>query len=73
MFGSNGEKELQKRYKSESRAQAFYDNQTLEHLNPEMIRFIAKQQMMFVSTADSQGNCDASFRAGEPGFVVCVK
>ncbi|MFX4303409.1 pyridoxamine 5'-phosphate oxidase family protein [Alicyclobacillus tolerans] len=69
MFGSNGEKELQKRYKSESRAQAFYDNQMLEHLNPEMIRFIAKQQMMFVSTADSQGNCDASFRAGEPGFV----
>jgi predicted pyridoxine 5'-phosphate oxidase superfamily flavin-nucleotide-binding protein len=72
MFGSNGERELQVRFGSERRAQAFYDNQMLTKLNPAMIDFISKQEMMFISTADAQGNCDTSFRAGDPGFVKVI-
>ena len=34
-----------------------------------MREFIGQQGMMFVSTADSVGNCDCSIRAGLPGFV----
>ena len=41
----------------------------LEHLNPHMQDFISRQEMVFVSTADAQGECDCSFRAGAPGFV----
>jgi uncharacterized protein len=41
----------------------------LEHLNPEMREFIARQEMMFVGTADRHGNADASFRAGHANFV----
>jgi hypothetical protein len=34
-----------------------------------MRAFIARQEMFFLSTADSHGECDVSFRAGEAGFV----
>ena len=66
---SNGERQLQLKYGTQSRAQGFYDNQMLQKLNPEMVDFIAKQQMVFISTADARGNCDTSFRGGDPGFV----
>ncbi len=69
MYGSDGERRLQTRYGTQSRAYGFYNNQMLHKLNPLMADFIAKQQMMFISTADASGNCDSSFRAGEPGFV----
>lgn len=55
-----------------SRAQGFYDNQMLTRLNAEMIDFIAHRDMVFVSTADAHGNCDSSFRSGDPGFVHVV-
>jgi hypothetical protein len=41
----------------------------LDHLNSAMREFIAHQEMMFVGTADGNGNADASFRAGHANFV----
>ena len=73
MFGSHGERELQKNYGTQSRAQGFYDNQMLKKLNPEMVDFISRQQMMFISTADASGNCDTSFRVGDPGFAKVLE
>jgi hypothetical protein len=34
-----------------------------------MQEFITRQEMMFVGSADSRGNADASFRAGHANFV----
>jgi predicted pyridoxine 5'-phosphate oxidase superfamily flavin-nucleotide-binding protein len=67
--GSDGEHELQERYETALRAQAFYRNQVLGYLNSLMQTFLAKQEMMFVGTADRHGEADTSFRAGLPGFV----
>jgi len=69
MPGSRGEHELQERFGMTKRALAFYTNQVLDHLNPRMREFIARQDMVFVATADSHGECDCSLRAGLPGFV----
>ncbi|MBB4906580.1 pyridoxamine 5'-phosphate oxidase family protein [Actinophytocola algeriensis] len=41
----------------------------LDHLNPEMVEFVGRMEMAFVGTADGAGECDASFRAGPPGFL----
>ena len=67
--GSHGEHELQESLGTVKRARAFYNNQVLDHVNVHMRQFLARQEMMFVSTADGAGNCDCSFRAGPPGFV----
>ena len=67
--GSKGEHNLQKEFQTEKRALAFYQNQLLNHLNPEMCRFIMGQEFVFISTADANGECDASFRAGHAGFM----
>ncbi|PTX58450.1 hypothetical protein C8P63_11637 [Melghirimyces profundicolus] len=67
--GSRGEHFLQKEYGTEKRALAFYNNQMLDHLNQTMMDFIAEQEMAFIATADGNGECDNSFRAGPPGFV----
>jgi predicted pyridoxine 5'-phosphate oxidase superfamily flavin-nucleotide-binding protein len=69
MPGSCGEHDLQERYGNRKRAEAFYRNQMLSYLNPQMRAFIARQEMFFLSTADGHGECDVSFRAGEAGFV----
>ena len=70
--GSSGEHRLQEEYGSQQRADAFYDAQMLDHLNERMMRLIERQEMMFVATADGEGECDSSFRAGLPGFVVVL-
>jgi predicted pyridoxine 5'-phosphate oxidase superfamily flavin-nucleotide-binding protein len=70
--GSEGEHALQERYGTFKRAAAFYDKQMLDRLNPLMQEYMARQEMMFVSTADANGECDASFRAGPPGFVRVI-
>jgi uncharacterized protein len=70
--GSKGEHDLQKKLNTEKRALAFYNSQFLNHLNPEMSQFIAEQEMVFISTSDSEGQCDASFRAGPAGFVATL-
>ena len=67
--GSTGEHSLQERYGTFKRAAAFYDKQMLDHLNPLMCEYLARQEMVFIATADAHGECDASFRAGPPGFV----
>jgi predicted pyridoxine 5'-phosphate oxidase superfamily flavin-nucleotide-binding protein len=67
--GSEGEHDLQERFGTAKRANAFYDNQVLDHLTPEMREFMAKQKMAFIATSDAHGECDSSFRAGPPGFI----
>ena len=68
-LGSEGERILQKKVSSENKASAFYDKQMLDYLNPYMRKFILKQEMVFIATADSKGECDCFFRAGKQGFV----
>jgi len=70
--GSQGEKILQQQFQTTQDALNFYNKQVLTCLAPLMQEFIVKQEMMFISTADSHGECDASFRAGEPGFVTVL-
>lgn len=70
--GSKGEHELQKKLKTEKRALSFYNSQLLNHLNSQMCQFIAEQEMVFISTSDLEGHCDASFRSGHAGFVVIL-
>ena len=70
--GSQGEKKLQKEFNTTADALRFYNKQVLTKLAPLMQSFIAKQEMMFISTADSKGECDSSFRFGEAGFVMVV-
>ena len=67
--GSRGEHDLQERFGTVQRALGFYNKQMLDHLNPLMREFIARQEMVFIATADAHGECDCSFRAGFPGFV----
>ena len=67
--GSDGEHELQEKWNTAPRANAFYRNQVLGYLNSLMQVFVSKQEMMFVGTADKHGETDTSFRAGLPGFV----
>ena len=67
--GSDGERRLQAAYGTKRRAAGFYKHQMLEALNDNMVDFIGKQSMLFIATADGNGECDTSFRAGAPGFV----
>ena len=70
--GSDGEHVVQERWDAVDRARTFYDRQMLDHLNEQMREFIARQEMFFLATSDARGECDSSFRAGEPGFVVVL-
>jgi predicted pyridoxine 5'-phosphate oxidase superfamily flavin-nucleotide-binding protein/truncated hemoglobin YjbI len=67
--GSEGEHFLQHKYGTQQRALRFYDKQVLNFLSPVMKEFIAKQEILFIATADKHGDCDCSFRFGKPGFV----
>jgi predicted pyridoxine 5'-phosphate oxidase superfamily flavin-nucleotide-binding protein len=67
--GSAGEHQLQQRYGTAERAERFYREQALDHLNERMREFVCRQEMMFVATADGDGECDCTFRAGPAGFV----
>lgn len=67
--GSRGEHLLQRLLGTEGRAAGFYARQVLDHLNPRMREFIDHQEMAFVATADTGGECDCTFRAGPPGFI----
>ena len=55
-----------------SGANAFYDNQVLDHLTPEMREFMRQMTMAFIATSDAHGECDSSFRAGPPGFMRVI-
>jgi uncharacterized protein len=67
--GSKGEHSLQEKFGTKQSASAFYEKQMLNHLNSSMRDFISKQEMVFIATADSKGECDCSFRAGKSGFI----
>ncbi len=70
--GSEGEHRLQATYGRAGSALAFYRKQMLDYLNSAMRAFIARQEMMFVATADRRGEADTAFRAGPPGFVKAL-
>ncbi|NEE04287.1 pyridoxamine 5'-phosphate oxidase family protein [Phytoactinopolyspora halotolerans] len=67
--GSTGEHQLQQTSGTRDRADRFYREQMADCLNEEMSEFVSRMEMVFVSTADSNGECDATFRAGPAGFV----
>ena len=67
--GSVGEHELQTELRTTSRADRFYDQQVLDHLNPQMRDFVRRQRMFFLATSDLRGECDSTLRAGPPGFL----
>src|SRR5699024_9865981 len=69
---SQGERDLQVKYKTKRRADAFYNNQMIDYLNDEMKQFVKEQSFIFISTRDKHGNCDSSFKAGEPGFLQII-
>ncbi|MFD3570317.1 pyridoxamine 5'-phosphate oxidase family protein [Streptomyces sp. NPDC058667] len=71
-FGSAGEHLLQQQLGTADRAQRFYDQQVRPCLTPQMREFIGRQTMVFLATSDARGECDASFRAGPPGFVHVI-
>ena len=66
---NDGERQLQDHLGTRDRADAFHARQVLDQLNEPMRRFVERQEMMFVATADAGGDCDNTFRAGPPGFV----
>ena len=66
---NDGERQLQDHLGTRDRADAFHARQVLDQLNEPMRRFVERQEMMFVATADAGGDCDSTFRAGPPGFV----
>jgi uncharacterized protein len=72
-WGSRGERAIQEKYGTARRAERFYRDQALPHLNRRMREFIGRQELMFVATADSRGECDATLRAGPPGFVWVIE
>jgi predicted pyridoxine 5'-phosphate oxidase superfamily flavin-nucleotide-binding protein len=67
--GSDGEHALQRHLGTEARAERFYREQVLDHLNERMREFASGIEMFFVATSDRHGECDNSFRAGPPGFL----
>ncbi|ONK12839.1 pyridoxamine 5'-phosphate oxidase, FMN-binding family [Streptomyces sp. MP131-18] len=67
--GGEGERAIQRRLGTERRAERFYDEQVLDHLNERMREFVARQEMFFLATSDARGECDNSFRAGPAGFL----
>ena len=70
--GSDGEHIMQKEFNTEKKALKFYNKQVLDELSPLMCKFIEEQEMVFVSTADSNGECDCTFRSGEAGFIRSI-
>jgi truncated hemoglobin YjbI/predicted pyridoxine 5'-phosphate oxidase superfamily flavin-nucleotide-binding protein len=67
--GSHGEHLLQEKWGERDRALNFYDRQVLDYLAPKMQEFIARQEFLFVATADRNGECDCTSKFGKPGFI----
>ena len=67
--GSDGEHRLQAAFGTRERAGRFYSDQFRHRLLPKMIEFVGRMEIVFIATADTNGECDASLRAGPPGFV----
>jgi uncharacterized protein len=67
--GSDGEHRLQDACGTRDRAERFYNDQFCDRLLPRMVEFVHRMEMVFIATADASGDCDASLRAGSPGFL----
>ena len=67
--GSDSEHLLQEKWGARDRALNFYDRQVLDFLAPKMQEFIARQEFLFVATADRNGECDCTSKFGNPGFI----
>jgi predicted pyridoxine 5'-phosphate oxidase superfamily flavin-nucleotide-binding protein len=67
--GSAGEHLLQAAYGTTARADRFYQDQLLDHLNQKMTEFTGRMEMAFVATSDASGECDCSLRTGPAGFI----
>lgn len=67
--GRAGERALQQRLGTRKRADRFYSEQVLDHLNALMCEFVQRMEMFFLATSDEKGECDSTFRAGTPGFL----
>lgn len=70
--GSEGEHQMQEHFDTRDKAEDFYGRQMLSYLAPSMQAFIASQEMVFIATADKNGECDSSFRSGEAGFITVI-
>ena len=70
--GSGGEHALQEACGTQDRAGRFYGQQMNDRINASMREFIGRMEMAFIATADAHGECDASFRAGPPGFTLVL-
>jgi hypothetical protein len=66
---SAGRGRLQEPCGAPERVRVLYGEQVLDHLSPTIRRFLTRQGMVFIATADSRGECDCSFWTGSPGFV----
>lgn len=47
--GSDGERLVQRQLGTAERAERFYDEQVLDHLNPRMRAFVQQQEMFFLA------------------------
>jgi len=54
---SQGEHFLQTQFDTQQRAFKFYDRQVLNFLSPIMMDFVPKQEVLFIATSDSHGEC----------------
>ncbi|GAA4476675.1 pyridoxamine 5'-phosphate oxidase family protein [Rhodococcus olei] len=67
--GTRGEQLVQDELGTTFRADRFHARQMCTHLNPAMIEFVERMEMVFIGTSAADGTCDVSLRAGPPGFV----
>ena len=67
--GCDSEHQLQEKWGTRDRALSFYDRQVLDYLAPKMQEFIARQEFLFVASADRNGECDCTSKFGKPGFI----
>ena len=70
--GTSGEQEIQAQQQSRARAERFYRRQMRNSLSERMVELIGQQEMVFIATADADGNCDCSPRFGGAGFVLVL-
>ncbi|MDQ7043934.1 MAG: pyridoxamine 5'-phosphate oxidase family protein [Sulfurimonas sp.] len=70
--GCQGEHLLQKKYNTQENAKGFYKREVYSYITDIMKNFIKKQTMLFIATADKNGESDSSFRAGQEGFVTVL-
>jgi hypothetical protein len=71
-YGTVGECQIQDKFQSQDRAQVFHERQMRDRLSDRMVELIRRQEMMFLATADANGNCDCSPRSGTRGLVLVL-